>query len=77
MESYRYSLLFPHEIKNFCVTTEFSFGKASFNVMYLTRKSIMLLRKYPLVTEFQVSKCGSHIYSQNKKGHAISETYEI
>src|SRR3954470_9390061 len=30
-------------------------------VMYLTRKSIMLLRKYLLVTEFQVSKCGSHI----------------
>nr|YP_009306114.1 ribosomal protein L16 [Corchorus capsularis]AOO95951.1 ribosomal protein L16 [Corchorus capsularis] len=27
-------------------------------VMYLTRKSIMLLRKYPLVTEYQVSKCG-------------------
>nr|YP_010977932.1 ribosomal protein L16 [Paeonia suffruticosa]WOA00850.1 ribosomal protein L16 [Paeonia suffruticosa] len=29
--------------------------------MYLTRKSIMLLRKYLLVTESQVSKCGFHI----------------
>ncbi|VAH82831.1 unnamed protein product [Triticum turgidum subsp. durum] len=30
-------------------------------VMYLTRKTIMLPQKYLLVTEFQVSKCGSHI----------------
>ncbi|KAL5102494.1 hypothetical protein RYX36_006821, partial [Vicia faba] len=30
-------------------------------VIYLTRKSIMLLRKYLLVTESQVSKCGFHI----------------
>nr|ULQ69453.1 ribosomal protein L16-like protein [Guaduella macrostachys] len=45
--------------------------------MYLTRKSIMLLRKYLLVTEFQVSKCGSHIVKIRRDGRAISETYEI
>jgi hypothetical protein len=38
-------------------------------VMYLTRKSIMLLRKYLLVTESQVSKCGFHIVK--KKGYNI------
>ncbi|WZY88449.1 hypothetical protein YC2023_045184 [Brassica napus] len=33
------------------------------------RKSIMLLRKYPLVTESQVSKCGFHIVK--KKGDVL------
>nr|P49389.2 RecName: Full=Large ribosomal subunit protein uL16m; AltName: Full=60S ribosomal protein L16, mitochondrial [Brassica napus]CAA45189.1 ribosomal protein L16 [Brassica napus] len=37
--------------------------------MYLTRKSIMLLRKYLLVTESQVSKCGFHIVK--KKGDVL------
>ncbi|YP_009827571.1 ribosomal protein L16 (mitochondrion) [Trifolium pratense] len=35
-------------------------------VMYLTRKSIMLLRKYLLVTESQVSKCGFHIVKKKR-----------
>ncbi|CAL9239005.1 hypothetical protein ARALYDRAFT_905313 [Arabidopsis lyrata subsp. lyrata] len=38
-------------------------------VMYLTRKSIMLLRKYLLVTESQVSKYGFHIVK--KKGDVL------
>ncbi|VYS71775.1 unnamed protein product [Arabidopsis thaliana] len=38
-------------------------------VMYLTIKSIMLLRKYLLVTESQVSKCGFHIVK--KKGDVL------
>ncbi|GAY69592.1 hypothetical protein CUMW_290100 [Citrus unshiu] len=35
-------------------------------VMYFTRKSIMLLRKYLLVTESQVSKCGFHIVKKKE-----------
>ena len=35
-------------------------------VMYLTIKSIMLLRKYLLVTESQVSKCGFHIVKKRE-----------
>jgi hypothetical protein len=70
-------LIMPKGVEGICICCSGRLGGAEITrtecgkygkhlVMYLIRKSIMLLRKYLLVMEFQVSKCRSHIVKIRK-----------